>query len=212
MVSTARTAGLTAQEAFDAAKNIIGDLAITQHAHKYPQAVSSAERKLFALACALCVKRELLIIHSPLEDVSGQAATLLLRKLVTFARDGAGVLVLTEQPEVVEGICDRVLFISAGEVVAEDTPQNLCATCETDEVLLVPRGMPNTAQLGVGQHKFIKSVRHTERGFELELEGGQANLAILLKTLEERGIELEAMTFVRSRLAAAFEKAAGGRT
>ena len=211
VVSSARTCGLNAREAFEAACKIIEELGITRHADKYPQTVGKSERRLFALACAMCVERDLLLLHSPARDLAPEAASVVLKKLVTLSRAGTAVLVLTEQAEVIEGICDRAVFISGGRVVAADTPEKLCESCETDEVLIVPRGIPNTAQMGFGQHKFIRSVRRSERGFELAIEGGSANLPALLETIAERDVELEAVTYVRSRLASAFEQFSGGR-
>jgi ABC-2 type transport system ATP-binding protein len=87
---------------------------------------SQGMRQKVALIAALVHRPRLLILDEPLNGLDPRSAKVvkdLLRNLAT--RDGIGVLFSTHVLEIAEAICDRVLILDQGRLLAEGTIREL---------------------------------------------------------------------------------------
>src|SRR5262245_19248050 len=116
----ARALGLTALE----------ELAVADHADRYPDELSGGERQRVAIARAIVGERGLLLADEPtgaLDSVNGEAVMRLLR--AASQRDVAGVVVTHEAQ--LASWADRVVFLRDGRVVdqtvAPPGPETLLA-------------------------------------------------------------------------------------
>ncbi len=100
-------------------------------------------------------------------------------------------------------ICERVVIIHEGEIVAEDTPQNLAERLEgTERLTLEVRGPSNEVTKAIRSVKGVQDVRFTEEGggsvvYNLICRRGDEMRIELAKTLVEQGwglLRMEAVT------------------
>jgi putative ABC transport system ATP-binding protein len=117
---TARASGLKSLE----------ELAVADHADRYPDELSGGERQRVAIARAIVGERSVLLADEPtgaLDSVSGEAVMRLLR--AATARGVAGVIVTHEAH--LASWADRVVFLRDGRVidqtVAPPGPESLLA-------------------------------------------------------------------------------------
>ena len=82
-------------------------------------------RQKTAIAAALLHSPPLLLLDEPLNGLDPPAARLLKDLLREHARAGGGVLVSTHLLDVAERLCDRVVILRAGRVVAGGTLEDL---------------------------------------------------------------------------------------
>jgi len=82
-------------------------------------------RQKTAIAAALLHSPPLLLLDEPLNGLDPPAARLLKDLLREHARAGGGVLVSTHLLDVAERLCDRVVILRSGRVVAEGTLEEL---------------------------------------------------------------------------------------
>jgi ABC-2 type transport system ATP-binding protein len=82
-------------------------------------------RQKTAIAAALLHSPPLLLLDEPLNGLDPPAARLLKDLLREHARGGGGVLVSTHLLDVAERLCDRVVILRAGRVVAAGTLESL---------------------------------------------------------------------------------------
>ncbi|MCX3058684.1 dipeptide ABC transporter ATP-binding protein [Streptomyces beihaiensis] len=101
-------------------------------ADRYPHEFSGGQQQRIALARALAVRPELLLLDEPVSalDVSVQAGVLDLLRRLTSAPDGPACLVVSHDLTVVRQIADRVVVMHGGRTV-ESGP--------TDTLLTRPR-------------------------------------------------------------------------
>ena len=67
----------------------------------------------------------LLIFDEPLSGLDATTARLFKDLLVLLAREGKAILYISHVLEVVERVCDRVIILSKGKVVADAAPNKL---------------------------------------------------------------------------------------
>ena len=86
---------------------------------------SKGMKQRVLLSAALLHDPELLIFDEPLSGLDATTARLFKDLLVLLAREGKAILYISHVLEVVERVCDRVIILSKGKVVADAAPSKL---------------------------------------------------------------------------------------
>ncbi len=90
--------------------------------------LSSGEQTRVALAKAMLNAPELLLLDEPTASLDPSSAQEIRARIKAFAQRGAGgVLWTSHQMHEVEAVCDRVLFLSHGEILLAGDPRQLPA-------------------------------------------------------------------------------------
>ena len=90
--------------------------------------LSSGEQTRVALAKAMLNAPELLLLDEPTASLDPASAQEIRARIKAFATQGrGGVLWTSHQMHEVEAVCDRVLFLSHGEILLEGDPRMLPA-------------------------------------------------------------------------------------
>ncbi len=116
---------LPADPAERRAEELLARLGLAEHADRTIEGYSLGMRQKTAIAAALLHSPPLLLLDEPLNGLDPPAARLLKDLLREHARAGGGVLVSTHLLDVAERLCDRVVILRAGRVVAEGTLASL---------------------------------------------------------------------------------------
>jgi ABC-2 type transport system ATP-binding protein len=99
-------------------------------------------------------------------------------------KKGMSILFTSHKMSEVAEVCDRVLFLQNGKIIADDIPEKLVRSVATSKVLLtVGDGLKRTIMLAE-KLKFPFKVEH--RTIELELDGKQ--IATFLSALAQAGV------------------------
>ena len=117
----AKDSGVGEQEAKDTLNLVSMDWA----AQGEPSQLSSGQRKLVGVARALVAKPKLLCLDEPaagLDSTESHELGLTLRRL---ADQGQSMLLIEHDMGLVLGICDRVVVLEFGKVIAEGTPEEV---------------------------------------------------------------------------------------
>jgi ABC-2 type transport system ATP-binding protein len=96
-------------------------LALGDAAHATIEGASLGTRQKIAVAAALLHEPVLLLLDEPLAGLDPSAAFTLKQLLRERTAAGAGVFVSTHQLDVAERLCDRVVMLRRGRIVASGT-------------------------------------------------------------------------------------------
>ena len=91
---------------------------------------SKGMKQRVLLAASLLHDPELLVFDEPLSGLDAVSARLFKDLLVLLAREGKAILYISHVLEVVERVCDRVIVLSKGRVVADASPAELTRMTE----------------------------------------------------------------------------------
>ena len=91
---------------------------------------SKGMKQRVLIAAALLHDPQLLVFDEPLSGLDAVSARLFKDLLVLLAGQGKAILYISHVMEVVERVCDRVIVLSRGRVVADAPPQELTRLME----------------------------------------------------------------------------------
>ena len=97
----------------------------------YPRQLSGGQKQRVAIVRALCMHPEILLLDEITAALDPEMVREVLEVVLSLARSGSTMVIVTHEMNFARAIADRVLFIEHGEVVEEST--NLKAFFETPE-------------------------------------------------------------------------------
>ncbi|MGD0118325.1 MAG: ABC transporter ATP-binding protein [Candidatus Binatus sp.] len=115
----ARMQGLSHNDAIEHCKRALDEVGLGDRASDPMHAFSGGMKRLLNLACGIVHRPPVLLLDEPTVGVDFQSREQLLARIRRYADAGAGVIYSTHYMEEAERICDRVLLIDRGRLIAE---------------------------------------------------------------------------------------------
>jgi ABC-2 type transport system ATP-binding protein len=152
---------------------------------------SKGMRQRMGLAQALIHRPEVLILDEPTIGLDPAQVVEMRNVIREIGRDRT-VLLSTHILSEAQQICDRVLIINKGKIVAEDTPENLQSRLVgSQRVFLRVRGEADGLAARVGKVKGARDIEVNEDGsVEFEFSAGQDVRPQVAKAVILAGFEL----------------------
>jgi ABC-2 type transport system ATP-binding protein len=110
------------------------------------------------------------------------------------------VFLTTHYLDEADALCDRILVIDYGRIVAAGTPEELKRRISGDVVTLTVSGDPDAARGLLVQHPGVRQITLDGRSLRLAVEQGEEALPGLLRTLDAAGISMESIQLARPTL------------
>lgn len=117
------------------ALDLLEQLRIAPFANRYPSTLPYAIQKRAALARALMGEPTLILLDEPASGLSGDEMEE-LGKLIVGLRDKVGVLLVEHHMDLVMSICDRLVVLNFGRVIASGAPAEVRANAEVTTAYL----------------------------------------------------------------------------
>jgi len=191
---------------------------LDERANSYIGNFSKGMRQRVGLAQALLHRPEVIILDEPTIGLD-PAQVVEVRKVIREVGKDRTVLFSTHILSEAQQICDRVLIINKGKLVAEDTPENLQSrVLGAERVLVRVRGDADGLDETVKKVKGTRKVSSKqEDAIEFEFSAGQDVRPQVAKAVVQAGFELIEMRPVGMSLEEIFleltdEKAASKRS
>jgi lipooligosaccharide transport system ATP-binding protein len=99
------------------------------------EALSGGMRRRLTIARSLVNQPDILLLDEPTTGLDPQARHLLWERLFRLKQQGVTLLLTTHYMDEAEQLCDRIVVMDHGRIVAEGSPQQLITTHCTREVL-----------------------------------------------------------------------------
>jgi len=177
-----------AEERVGEALEMVGML---DRAHGYIGSLSKGMRQRIGLAQALIHRPEVLILDEPTIGLD-PAQVVEVRNLIREIGKERTVLLSTHILSEAQQICDRVLIINKGSIVAEDTPENLQSRLVgTERVILRVRGEADELAGKVSRIRGVQNVNSNPDGsLEFQFLPAQEVRPAVARAVIEAGYDL----------------------
>ena len=125
-----RLRGLTEGILEHKARTLLRLLSLEEAQYSALSEYSKGMKQRVLIAAALLHDPRLIVFDEPLSGLDATSARLFKDLLVLLAREGKAILYISHVLEVVERVCDRVIVLSRGRVVADAPPRELTTLME----------------------------------------------------------------------------------
>jgi lipooligosaccharide transport system ATP-binding protein len=109
------------------------------------EALSGGMKRRLTIARALVSEPEILMLDEPTTGLDPQARHILWDRLFRLKEQGVTLLITTHYMDEAEQLCDRLMVMDKGSIMAEDSPAGLIKSYSTKEVLEVRFGSDRNA-------------------------------------------------------------------
>ena len=135
--------GIDPRERTDRHEAIIDTLGLTGRADEPAKNLSRGMKQKVALGCTLARETPVLFLDEPMLGLDVETTRDLQAELRRLAHDEDKTIVLTSHDmDVVEAVCDRVIVLSDGTVVADDSVDNLLDVFQSQSYRVQLAGTP----------------------------------------------------------------------
>ncbi len=175
---------------------VLGECGLAEHRNRLIKHLSKGLRQRVGLAQALLADPPILILDEPTAGLD-PAQIVEIRQLIKSHRGERTVLLSTHILPEVSQLCERVIILNKGRVVAEDTPESLTARIQRGmRTLIRVRAPEDELRNKLLSLKRITSVMPSgARGqFIVESIGDESIRPLIARTIVESGWDLMEMS------------------
>ncbi len=109
---------------------------IPDQALKFPGQLSGGQQQRVAIARSLCMNPEIMLFDEPTSALDPEMIKEVLDVMVELADEGMTMLCVTHEMGFAKKVADRVIFMDAGEIVEQNTPEEIFNNPQTDRLQL----------------------------------------------------------------------------
>ncbi|MBO3744452.1 ATP-binding cassette domain-containing protein [Streptosporangiaceae bacterium NEAU-GS5] len=208
LILTARLAGMSLKQAKARADELLTTFSLSDIANREAKTLSGGQKRRFALAIGLVTRPPLVFLDEPTTGLDPQNRANLWDEVRKLRDEGTSVLLTTHYLDEADALCDRLVIIDNGKIVAEGTPGELKKEVAGDVVTLKLKGSDEAEDVLKAQ-PYIKEVRAEDGLLRAYLDDGEHGLPMMLRALEERNLTLESISLDRATLDDVFLKHTG---
>ena len=135
LVIYGRYFGLPMAEVRERAEELLEFARLTDRRHDRVDPLSGGMRRRLTIARGLMNRPELFLLDEPTTGLDPQARHLLWERLYRLKREGVTLVLTTHYMDEAEQLCDRLVIMDQGLIVAEGSPRSLIERHCTREVV-----------------------------------------------------------------------------
>ncbi|MFI7134844.1 ABC transporter ATP-binding protein [Nonomuraea sp. NPDC050153] len=146
LTTYARYFGLSRGQAQAKAVELLEFAHLTEKASSKVEPLSGGMRRRLTIARALVNDPELVLLDEPTTGLDPQARHLLWERLFRLKQQGTTLVLTTHYMDEAEQLCDRLVVMDGGRIVAEGSPRRLIETYSSPEVVELRFGTDELAK------------------------------------------------------------------
>ena len=109
---------------------------IPEQALKYPGQLSGGQQQRVAIARSLCMQPNIMLFDEPTSALDPEMIKEVLEVMVDLAESGMTMLVVSHEMGFAAQVADRVIFMDAGQIVEQNTPEEFFNNPRSDRTKL----------------------------------------------------------------------------
>jgi len=123
-------------QAEETAMALLEKVRIAEQARKYPAQLSGGQQQRVAIARSLCMRPNVMLFDEPTSALDPEMVKEVLDVMISLAREGMTMLVVTHEMGFAKSVAHRVLFMDDGQIVEENTPREFFENPRSDRTRL----------------------------------------------------------------------------
>ncbi|MBB1094553.1 amino acid ABC transporter ATP-binding protein [Rhodopseudomonas palustris] len=112
------------KEAEETAMYYLEKVRIAEQAQKFPGQLSGGQQQRVAIARSLCMKPNAMLFDEPTSALDPEMVKEVLDVMISLARDGMTMIVVSHEMGFAKSVAHRVLFMDGGEILEQNNPED----------------------------------------------------------------------------------------
>ncbi|HWD69873.1 MAG TPA: ATP-binding cassette domain-containing protein [Solirubrobacteraceae bacterium] len=201
LVDQAEMYGISRAEGRSRAQELMRQLDLTGLAERRVQTLSGGQRRRLETALGLVHAPPLLFLDEPTTGLDPQSRANMWEHVRGLReRLGTTMFLTTHYLDEADALCDRILIIDHGTVIAEGTPDQLKRSLGGDQLTVDVEGEPADAARAVEAVVTAREVVTSGSVLRLTVEHGDRAIADVIRALDAASIGLRSIGLARPSL------------
>lgn len=161
----------------------------------YPKQLSGGLLRRLNIACGIAHKPKLIFLDEPTVAVDPQSRNNILEGIEKLRDDGATIVYTTHYMEEVEILCDRIIILDKGRILAEGTSDELKELASIDEKITVEvKNITDKVLNQIRDFKTVDEVILNMNTLTVTYKKGKNNLEELINCFKSNKIKYDKIT------------------
>jgi ABC-type branched-subunit amino acid transport system ATPase component len=104
------------------AKALLQETGLAHRANALAEDLSYGQQKLLSLICCLVTKSEVLLLDEPVAGIAPEMIDKILEVILSLPSGDKSLIIIEHNMNAVMRVCDRIVFMNAGAIVSEGSP------------------------------------------------------------------------------------------
>ncbi|MFY2835919.1 amino acid ABC transporter ATP-binding protein [Achromobacter xylosoxidans] len=116
------------KQATELGRQLLARVGLEHKIDAYPGSLSGGQQQRVAIARALALQPPVMLFDEPTSALDPEMVGEVLQVMKGLAKDGMTMVCVTHEMGFARDVCDRVVFMDAGEILEMDTPERFFST------------------------------------------------------------------------------------
>ena len=182
----------TRKEYIEDAINLVG---LENYKKFYPKQLSGGLLRRLNIACGIAHKPKLIFLDEPTVAVDPQSRNNILEGIEKLREQGATIVYTTHYMEEVEILCDRIIILDKGKILASGTSDELKELASIDEKITVEvKDISEKVLNQIREFKTVDEVTLTMNTLIVTYKKGKNNLEELIDCFKSNKVKYDKIT------------------
>ena len=123
-------------EAVATAMEYLERVNIADQADKYPNQLSGGQKQRVAIARALCAHPKIMLFDEPTSALDPEMISEVLNVMMDLSKEDKTMICVTHEMGFAKQVADRVIFMDAGQIIEENTPEEFFENPKSERLKL----------------------------------------------------------------------------
>ncbi|MBX4262064.1 ABC transporter ATP-binding protein [Clostridium estertheticum] len=175
-----------------------------------PKSFSGGMKRRLNIACAIAHEPQLIIMDEPTVGIDPQSRNHILQSIKILKKRGATVIYSTHYMEEVEEICDRIIIMDDGKIIAQGTKEELKQ--KVNDEITYSFCVDNLNKLSDKEFYLIDGVtkvKISQNIVEITIENSKDNINEIISVITSKGCKIESLNSKKASLETVFLELTG---
>jgi ABC-2 type transport system ATP-binding protein len=193
------------------AEHVMQVLDLTEFADRKVNSYSGGQRRRLDVALGIVHEPDVLFLDEPTTGLDPQNRANLWDQIRLLRERGTTVFLTTHYLEEADALCDRIMIMDHGRIVADGTPQELKRRVAADTIVVAIRDAQRVehALTVLAEQPYVREASAHEENIRLYVDDGSTALPEVLRLLDREQVGLRNMTLSEPTLDDVFLRQTG---
>lgn len=182
-------------------EDAIALVGLTNYKKFYPKQLSGGLLRRLNIACGVAHKPKIVFLDEPTVAVDPQSRNHILEGIKKLRDEGATIIYTTHYMEEVEILCDRIIILDQGKILAEGTADSLKELSDIKEkITVVVEGIDDKILSQIKKKKEVEEINLSKDMLTVTYSLGDDNLSQLIDLFKENQLSYHSVSSFRPTL------------